>query len=127
MRAGTAFASIRWGAVLLGLTSGLLVMALLALAGFLLVNLVEGGEGIQLAVLAIANFTAQILAGYVAGRFSSQGAVFNGSLAGLGFFAVSTALQVLGGSRAGLFTFLAFGVISAVLGAAGGALASRRR
>ena len=126
MKAVGVLSAIKWGAILLGVTTGLLLMALLSLAGFLVLNVAGGGDTAQLGVLAVANFTAQFLAGFVAGKFASESGAFNGSFAGLGFFAISTGLQILDGSRAGALTFLAFGVLSAVIGAAGGFVASRQ-
>lgn len=116
---------IRWGAVLMGVTSGLLIMALIALVSAVVINLSSASDLLFLVLLTVALFVAEFASGYVAGRFSGASQAFHGSLAGLGFYALSAAFLILDGSRAGGFALAFFAVVSAVVGGAGGLLAGR--
>jgi hypothetical protein len=117
--------SLRWGAVLLGVTSGLLAMAMLSLAGTIVVNVLGGSDTILFVVIALAAFSAEFICGYVAGRFAGAATGFHGSFAGLGFYAISALLLIIDGSPAGPFTLVFFAVVAAVVGGAGGVLAGR--
>ena len=82
----------------------------------------------QVVVLIFLQFLTLVVAGYVAGRFSLQAATVHGSLAGLLTFLVVGAVSIAGTSQGPSPVELAIlGVVAAVLGAAGGALADRRR
>lgn len=79
-------------------------------------------------VLISLQFLTMVVAGYVAGRFSVGPAVVDGSLAGLLSFLVIGAVAIAGSSGGPApFEITVLAVVAAVLGAAGGALADRRR
>ena len=118
---------IRWAAVILGATSGLLAMALLSLAGSIVVNLARGGDRVLLGVVLAAVAVSVLLSGYVAARFGGGDAGPHGAFAGLGFFAVTTVLLVIDGSTASPLSIFLFGSLSLLLGGFGGSLAGRSR
>lgn len=79
------------------------------------------------AAFIFSSFFGQVVAGYVAGRFSSPAEALNGSQAGLGLYAVTALLTLATGGELG-FGVLVFGaVVGMVLGAAGGVLAGHFR
>lgn len=117
---------IRWGALLLGATAGLLAMTVLSLLGAVVVRIVDGGEVGLWVAISIALFSAQFLAGVVAGRFAPTNKGFHGSLGALLFYGVSSAFLIVDGSRPGAITIAMFAVLAMVLGGAGGVLAAAR-
>ena len=118
---------IRWAAVILGATSGLLAMALLSLAGSIVVNVLQGGDRVLLGVVLAAVALSVLLSGYVAARFGGSDPRPHGAFAGLGFFAVTTVLLIIDGGTASPLSIFLFGSLSLLLGGFGGSLAGRSR
>lgn len=81
----------------------------------------------QVIVLIFLQFLILVAAGFVAGRFAPHAAAANGGLAGMLAFLVMGAVAVASAQAPSTFELVALGVIAAVLGSAGGALADRRR
>lgn len=82
----------------------------------------------QLIVLVFLQFLTLVVAGYVAGRFAHGPATIDGSLAGLLAFLVIGVVAIAGTSRGpSPVEITVLGLVAAVLGAAGGVLADRRR
>ncbi|RPI23019.1 MAG: hypothetical protein EHM57_04560 [Actinobacteria bacterium] len=82
----------------------------------------------QTVVLVSLQFLTLVVAGYVAGRFAHGPATIDGSLAGLLAFLVIGAVAIAGSSNGpSPLEIAVLGVVAAVLGAAGGVLADRRR
>lgn len=78
-------------------------------------------------LLILLEYLAQLVAGYIGGRFAGVRGVFHGSLAALTLHLFTTALAIIGGADFGLAVLVFSVVIAAVVGAAGGALSDRRR
>lgn len=69
-----------------------------------------------------------MFAGYIAGRFAHSGAAaLNGGIAGLLIFLFVGVISLLAASGPNPIELIMLGVVAAVLGSAGGALADRRR
>jgi hypothetical protein len=82
----------------------------------------------QTVVLVFLQFLTLMIAGFVAGRFAHGPAAVDGSLAGLLAFLVMGSVAIAGTSNGPSPIELAIlGLVAAVLGAAGGVLADRRR
>lgn len=94
-------------------------MALFLLLG--MVGIIENANSVPLLFL---QFLALVGAGYVSGRLAGFRRVFHGGLAALVVFGLTSliALAVVGGGTSFL-ALLFSGVVAAVLGSAGGALA----
>ena len=75
----------------------------------------------------IIHLSATVGAGYIAGRFAVSGPAHNGVLAGLGLFLFAGVVAVITADGPTLIELVILGVVAGVLGAAGGALADRRR
>lgn len=78
-------------------------------------------------VLIFLQFSILVAAGYVAGRFAPAAAAANGGLAGMLAFLVMGAVSVASAQAPSTGEFIVLGLIAAILGSAGGALADRRR
>jgi putative membrane protein (TIGR04086 family) len=77
--------------------------------------------------LIFLQFLGLLTAGYVAGRLAGRDRVVHGGFAGLAVFAVATVITLAAGSDSASPLVVAFtGVLAAVLGSAGGALAQVR-
>jgi hypothetical protein len=107
-----------------GAVSGLLAGVILALPVVAVTG--AGGLGGQ-AVLILAGFVAQGIAGYVAGRFAAADEILHGGLAALSIYLVAAAVSIASGSDPAAITLLAGGLIALVLGSAAGVLAAGRR
>jgi hypothetical protein len=103
-----------------GLGFALLAFIVLGIAGAI------GDDGANVA-LVFVQFPALFVAGYVAGRLSPATPALDGGLAGLLVFFVSVGVSVAGGATLGIGSALFLGIVAAVLGSAGGALAQHRR
>ena len=115
---------VNWGAVALGAMGGLG----LALVAFVMIG-VTGLAGVQTgaAALVFLQYTAQLAAGYGAGRLAGRARVVHGGMAGL-LLAFVGALIGLGfsGAESDLGLVIVALVIAAITGSAGGALAEYR-
>lgn len=78
------------------------------------------------AILIVLEFLALMGAGYVAGRFAPSSPVAHGGLAGIALFLVAGAVSIALSPTTAAPELLVLGVIAAVLGSAGGAIAMRR-
>ena len=115
---------LRWGALAIGVMAGLGVTALAALALFALgLRPTSEESGIP---FIFVQFTGQLAAGYVAGRFGTP-EVFHGSQAALALFLVTTMLTLATGGEPSVYTLFFSGFIALVVGAAGGVLAAATR
>lgn len=106
-----------------------MIGALLGLGVALVISL--GGLGLpepgpRLFVLVAAQFTGQLAAGYMGGRFAHRGRILHGSYAALGLYLVTTSVSLAAGASPGTLTLGLFALVAAVLGAAGGVLARHR-
>jgi len=103
---------------MVGLAAALLVFLVLGIIG--VVGVDRGAP-----LLILIEMAALVVAGYVGGRFGGPPTVMHGSLSALLLSLVTGTLSVAA-SDAGGGSIVALAVVAAVLGAAGGALASRR-
>jgi hypothetical protein len=78
-------------------------------------------------ILIVLEFAALVIAGYIAGRFAPSGAAVHGGLAGMAVFFIAAVISVASAPGTNLVELLVLGLVAAVLGSAGGALAERRR
>ncbi len=108
--------------MLVGAAAGLGITAALALALFV-AGLRPDGTGASAAFI-FAQFSGQVAAGYVGGRFGRPLEAYHGSQAALLLFAVTTALTMIAGGAPGPLTILLSGIVALVLGSAGGVLAA---
>lgn len=113
--------AINWGGVALGAATGIVAGLLLNLAFDVLLPWKSSIPSV------IIHFSATVGAGYIAGRFAIVGPAHNGALAGLGLFLFAGVVAVLTTDGPTLMELVILGVVAGVLGAAGGALADRRR
>jgi len=102
-----------------GLGGGLIVFLLLAFVG------VVGADG-NAVVLIFLQFLSLVVAGYVAGRFTSPNPLLNGGMAGLLLFLIIAAISLAAGARLNPLELGLLGIVAAVLGSTGGALAASR-
>jgi len=116
---------IRWGAIALGAFAGLGLTAIIAVILFAFGVRPSGDAGG--AAFVFVQFTGQVAAGWVAGRFATPTEAFHGSMAGLTLYAVTAALTLAAGGTPGIGALAFSAVVAAVLGAAGGVLAGERR
>lgn len=101
---------------MVGLGGGLIVFLLLAFVG-------ADGNAV---VLIFLQFLSLVVAGYVAGRFTSPNPLLNGGMAGLLLFLIIAAISLAAGARLNPFELGLLGIVAAVLGSTGGALAASR-
>lgn len=117
-------AAVRWGAVLIGIASGLLAATLLALALWLPLEWLGVADPPQLALL-VGVLSGLLVAGLASGRGTRIQHRFHGSLAGLGMAAVVLVVARLGGSPAPTGSVLILALLAVLLGGVGGAVAGR--
>ena len=103
-----------------GLGAGLIVFLVLGIVGII------GPDG-NAVVLIFLQFLSLVVAGYVAGRFTSPNPLLNGGMAGLALFLVIAAISIAASARLNPFELAFLGFVAAVLGSTGGALAEWRR
>lgn len=111
--------SLNWSGILFGAGGGFILgLGLAALAG---------GPDSSAVLLALAQLIAFVVAGFIAGRLSLVGAVAAGGFAGLVlYFGLATTAIISGASLSGV-ALVFFGIISLVLGSAGGFIAEALR
>ncbi len=115
-RSGVAWGAVAFGSMV-GLATALLVFLVLGITGAVGVD-----HGATLLILV--ELAALVIAGYVGGRFGGPPAVIHGSLSALLLSLVTGTLSVAA-SDVGGASIVALAIVAAVLGSAGGALASR--
>jgi len=76
--------------------------------------------------LLVLQFATLVFAGWVAGRLAGHAAAAHGGIAGILLFLLAGIVAIAAGGPP-LLELLLFGVVAAVLGSAGGALADLRR
>jgi hypothetical protein len=103
-----------------GLGAALVVFLVLAFIGV-------AGSDRNPVILILLELLALVGAGYVAGRFAPSNAAAHGGMAGLALFFVAAAISIALAPNSTGFELLVFGLVAAVLGSAGGAIAERRR
>ena len=111
--------SLNWSGVLFGSGAGLIV----GLAIFAVVGAVNGGTPIQV----LAQFTAFLVAGYVAGKLSSEAAIAAGGFAALFLYFGLAVVSVAAGADVHPVAILFFGIVALLFGSAGAVLAQARR
>ena len=116
--------TVNWGAIALGamagLGSGLVLFLVLSVPGAV-------GPDQSAIPLILLQFLSLVLAGFITGVFVSEGAVLHGGLAGLMLFLVVAAISIAIASGPNIVELALLGVVAAVLGSSGGALAESRR
>ncbi len=118
-------------AVGLGAVAGLLSMVFAGLIGLAVLWLgaragIETGDTVTWAVLAIAMFGGEHVAGYVAGRLVPPFfARMHGAVAALVVYAVVASFSLVTGSPAGTLTLAGFALVAAIIGHLAGAFGSR--
>ena len=121
---------LNWGAIAVGGIAGIGAAVVLALP----IRLLAGSEGFSaLALLILAGFVGQLVAGYVGGRFAGPaahategGPAAHGGLAALLAYLVTAAISIATGQDPPVTTLVFSGVVALVLGSAGGVLAAAR-
>lgn len=117
--------AIRWGAVVVGAMAGLGITFAVALALFVAGTRPSATAGGVLFIFG--SFLGQVVAGYVAGRFSAPNEAFHGSQAGLALYAVTAALTLAAGGELGFAVVLFGAIVAMILGSAGGVMAGHQR
>ncbi|MDE0708876.1 MAG: hypothetical protein OXH89_00420 [bacterium] len=118
-------------AVGLGAVAGLLSMVFAGLIGLAVLWLgaragIDTGDTITWAVLAVALFGGEHVAGYVAGRLVPPFfARMHGAVAALTVYAVVATFSLVAGSPAGPLTLGGFALVAAVIGHVAGAVGGR--
>lgn len=124
--------SINAVAVGLGAVAGLISMVFAGLIGLAVLWLgaragIDTGDTITWAVLAVALFGGEHVAGYVAGRLvPAFFARMHGAVAALTVYAVVASFSLVAGSPASPLTLGAFALVAAIIGHVGGAFGGRR-
>ena len=121
---------LSWGAIAIGGIAGIITAVAFALP----VSLLAGTDGFTaLALLILAGFLGQLVAGYVGGRYAGPAAhateglpAAHGGLAALLAYLVTAAISIAAGQEPPITTLLFSGVVALVLGSAGGVLAAAR-
>ena len=104
-----------------GLAGALLAFLMLGIIGFV-------DSPADLVPLLFLQFLALVVAGYVTGSLANEEPVRNGGYAGVLLFAVSSAITLAADPDSGNLLVIAFtGLVAAVLGSAGGAIAGTRQ
>ena len=125
--------SINPVAVGLGAVAGLLSMVFAGLIGLAVLWVgarfgIDTGETITWAVLAVALFGGEHVAGYVAGRLVPPFfARMHGALAALAVYAVVASFSLVAGSPAGPLTLAGFALVATIIGHFAGAFGGRPR
>ena len=125
--------SINLVAVGLGAVAGLLSMVFAGLIGLAVLWLgarfgIDTGETVTWAVLAVALFGGEHVAGYVAGRLVPPFfARMHGAVAALAVYAVVASFSLVAGSPAGPLTLAGFALVAAIIGHLAGAFGGRPR
>ena len=125
--------SINPVAVGLGAVAGLLSMVFAGLVGLAVLWLgarsgIDTGHTVTWAVLAVALFGGEHVAGYVAGRLVPPFfARMHGTVAALTVYAVVASFSLVAGSPAGPLTLAGFALVAAIIGHFAGALGGRPR
>ena len=123
--------SINAVAVGLGAVAGLLSMVFAGLIGLAVLWLgaragIDTGDTITWAVLAVALFGGEHVAGYVAGRLVPPFfARMHGAVAALTVYAVVATFSLVAGSPAGPLTLGGFALVAAIIGHVAGAFGGR--
>ena len=114
-----------WGAVVLGGVAGLATGAILAIP-LLAVGIAGTGTFGGQAALLLIGFIAQVVAGFVAGRFAGfdHGPGTHGGVAAIALYAVIASISIAGGGDPGVGTLTFGAVVALILGTAGGVLAA---
>lgn len=118
--------AVRWRAVLVGFGLGILGIAALSLAFWLVLYLldVDDATGIATTFGTLGGFA---IAGWLAGRRAPFSAWFHGALAAMGIALVVVVTSRLGGSTAAIAEVLLLALLASFLGGLGGHLGGRRR
>ncbi len=125
--------SINLVAAGLGAVAGLLSMVFAGLVGLAILWLgaragIGTGDTITWAVLAVALFGGEFVAGYVAGRLVPPFfARMHGAVAALAVYAVVASFSLVAGSPASPLTLAGFALVAAIIGHLAGAFGGRSR
>jgi hypothetical protein len=102
-----------------GLGAGLAAFLVLGIVGIL-------GPDTGAVPLIFIEFLSLVLAGYVGGRFAPVAPLAHGGLSGLLLFLAIGAIAIAAARSPSLFELGFFGIVAAVLGTSGAAIAGRR-
>lgn len=118
--------AVRWRAVLVGFGLGILGIAALSLAIWLVLYLldIDDAAGIATTFGTLGGFA---IAGWLAGRRAPFSAWFHGALAAMGIALVVVVTSRLGGSSGAIAEVLLLALLASLLGGFGGYLGGRRR
>ena len=125
--------SINFVAAGLGAVAGLLSMVFAGLVGLAILWLgaragIDTGDIVTWAVLALALFGGEFVAGYVAGRLVPPFfAHMHGAVAALVVYAVVASFSLVAGSPASPLTLAGFALVAAIIGHLAGAFGGRPR
>lgn len=125
--------SINLVAAGLGAVAGLLSMVFAGLVGLAILWLgaragIGTGDTTTWAVLAVALFGGEFVAGYVAGRLVPPFfARMHGAVAALAVYAVVASFSLVAGSPASPLTLAGFALVAAIIGHLAGAFGGRSR
>lgn len=115
--------SLNWGSVAVGGIAGIGAAVILAIP----VLVVAGSKGFGgQALLILAGFIGQMVAGYFGGRFAGTDHALHGGLAALLAYLVTAAIAIATGQDPPIATLAFSGLVALVLGSAGGVLAAAR-
>lgn len=117
--------AIRWRAVLIGFGLGILGIAALSLAIWLVLYLLDVADATGIAT-TIGTLGGFAIAGWLAGRRAPFSAWFHGALAAMGIALVVVVTSRLGGSTAPTAEVLLLALLASVVGGLGGYLGGRR-
>ncbi|MBT8201466.1 MAG: hypothetical protein KJO36_13205 [Acidimicrobiia bacterium] len=114
---------VSWGAVAIGIAIAIGTGSLLGIG----INFtpLAGSRGAEVALLFLF-FSMQMLAGYIAGRFSISSHGFNGAVAGLGTLAVPVLLSSIAQLSVPLLNVFGGAILALGFGYAGGLLTKGR-
>jgi hypothetical protein len=111
--------SLNWSGIVFGAGGGFVL-------GLFLAALV-GGPNASTLPLAVVQLLAFVAAGFIAGRLSLVGVAAAGGFAGLLLYFSVAVVAILSGAALSGVALVFFGIISLVLGSAGGMLAEALR
>ncbi len=106
-----------WGPILIGAAAAFGVGSILAIS---IAVFLPDGAGRQ-ALLVLVLFLIELLAGFLAGRFSADSEAFNGSQAALLLYALGAVIALSNG--AGLVALVLSAALTLLVGTLGGVLA----
>jgi hypothetical protein len=112
---------VYWGPVLIGAAAGFVCGSVVAVA---LIGLLPDGTP-RAALLVLVSFLVELIAGFMAGRFSPDSEALNGSQSSLLLYALASGVALTNG--AGVLPLIIGAMIALIIGTLGGVLAVAAR